>query len=118
MSKEQTDLFDMPPPHLARGHSAEQVSNKPWVPPHDGHPLYLAAQELIHFTSYLKLSEWQQKVLWPHLKVLLDNMRKAESDHIRWFELGYIVSAMEIEQIRSRSAAAEICRKYKVELPK
>ncbi|HEX9430806.1 MAG TPA: hypothetical protein VF944_10555 [Candidatus Bathyarchaeia archaeon] len=117
MSKEQFDLFEQPPPHLARGHSAEQVSINPWKPPRDGHPLYLAAQELIHFTAYLKLSDWQQKYLWPHMTSLLDKMRKAESDHVRWFELGYIVSAMEVEQIRSRSAAAEICKKYGVELP-
>lgn len=118
MSKEQFDLFEQPPVHLARAHSSEQVTNLPWKPPADGHPLYLAAQELIHFTSYLKLSDWQQKVLWPHLKLLLDHMRRAESDHVRWFELGYIISAMEIEQLRSRAAAADICKKYGVEVPR
>lgn len=117
MPKEQFDLFEMPPPHLARGHSAEQVSTFPFKPKYDGHPMLLAAQELVHYTSYLKLSEWQQKYLWPHLQQLVERMKKAESDHLRWFELGYIISAQEIEQIRSRSAAAEICKKYGVELP-
>lgn len=114
MSKEQFDLFQQPPPELARGHSSEQITKNEWRPPHDGHPMYLAAQELIHFTSYLKLNEWQQKYLWPHLIQLLDRMRAAESDHVRWFELGYIISAQEVEQIRSRSAAAAICKKYGV----
>lgn len=117
MSKGQFDLFEQPPENLARAFSAEQITSKPWTPPHDGHPMYLAAQELIHFTAYLKLNEWQQKTLWPHLKDLLDKMRRAEDDYVRWFELGYIVSAMEIEQLRSRSAAREICKKYGVELP-
>lgn len=115
MSKEQFDLFEQPPENLARAYPAEHiVGEKGWTPPHDGHPMYLAAQELIHFTAYLKLSEWQQKVLWPHLKSLLEKMKEAESDHIRWFELGYIISAMEIEQLRSRSAALAICKKYGV----
>lgn len=118
MSKEQFDLFEQPPAHLARAHSAEQVSSHPYRPPHDGHPLYLAAQELTHFVAYLKLNDWQQKILWPHLKLLLDHMRRAESDHVRWFELGYIISAMEVEQLRSRAAAAEICKKYGVEIPR
>jgi hypothetical protein len=116
MSKEQFDLFSMPPANLARAHSSEQVTNHEWTPPRDGHPLYLAAQEMIHFTAYLKLTEWQQKHLWPHLESLLDRMRKAESDHVRWFELGYIISAMEIEQLRSRSAASAICLKYGVKI--
>lgn len=117
MSKEQFDLFEQPPANLARAHRAEDVTSLAWTPPEDGHPIYLAAQELVHFTSYLKLSEWQQKYLWPHLQELVKKIRKAESDHVRWFELGYIVSAMEIEQLRSRSAAREICAKYKVVLP-
>lgn len=114
MSKDQFDMFEQPPPNLARGHSSDQVSSLEWKPPHDGHPIYLAAQELVHFTAYLKLSEWQQKYLWPHLGELLKKLAVAESDHSRWFELGYIISAQEIEQIRSRSAAAKICAKYGV----
>jgi uncharacterized protein YfaT (DUF1175 family) len=117
MSKEQFDLFEQPPPHLARAHSAEQITSLPWKPKNEGHPIYLAAQELVHFTSYLKLSDWQQKYLWPHLNLLLEHLKKAESDEVRWFELGYIISAMEIEQLRSRSAAAEICKKYGVIVP-
>lgn len=119
MSKEQFDLFEQPPENLARAYPAEHiVGDKGWKPPEDGHPIYLAAQELIHFTAYLKLSDWQQKVLWPHLRLLLGHMKKAESDHVRWFELGYIISAMEIEQLRSRAAAADICKKYGVEVPR
>lgn len=115
--KDQFDLFEQPPANLARAHSSEQITTKEWVPPKDGHPIFLAAQELVHFTSYLKLNDWQQKVLWPHLKHLLDRLEKCESDYERWFELGYIISAQEIEQLRSRSAAAAICRKYGVEVP-
>lgn len=117
MPKDQYDMFQQPPVHLARGLSAEQVTSLPWTPKNDGHPLYLAAQELVHFTAYLKLNEWQQKFLWPHLNQLLDKMRRAESDHVRWFELGYIISAQEVEQIRSRSEALSICKKHGVEFP-
>lgn len=116
MSKDQFDLFEQPPPELARAHSAEQVTKLEWTPKEDGHPIYLAAQELIHFTAYLKLNEWQQKYLWPHLQQLLERVKKAESDHVRWFELGYIISAQEVEQLRSRDAAREICKKYGVEI--
>jgi hypothetical protein len=116
MSKEQFDLFEQPPAHLARGHSSEQITKAEWKPLHDGHPIYLAAQELVHFTAYLSLSEWQQKYLWPHLNDLVNKVRAAESDHVRWFELGYIISAQEVEQIRSRSAARDICKKYGVVL--
>lgn len=117
MSKDQFDLFEQPPEQLSRVQDAETLTSNGWKPKEDGHPLYLAAQELVLMTKYLKLSEWQQKYLWPHLEQLLDKMRRAESDYVRWFELGYIVSAMEIEQLRSRSAAREVCSKYGVELP-
>lgn len=116
MSKNQLDLFEQPPVNLARAHSSEQVTNNEWSPKEDGHPIFLAAQELVYFTSYLKLNEWQKKVLWPHLIELLDRLRRAESDHVRWFELGYIISAQEIEQLRSRDAARQICKKYGVEI--
>lgn len=113
----QFDLFDQPPPHLARAHRAEDITNRPWTPPDGGsHKWYHAAQELIHFTSYLKLSDWQQRVLWPHLKNLLEKIKAETREEICWFELGYIISAMEIEQLRSRAAALEICKKYGVEL--
>lgn len=115
MPKDQFDLFEQPPPHLARGHSAEQVTTLGFDPKL-GHKWYQAAQELVHFTSYLKLNEWQQKYLWPHLHVLLERIRLETREEICWFELGYIISAQEIEQIRSRSAALEICKKYGVEL--
>jgi len=117
MSKEQFDLFEQPPENIARGYPAEHiVGDRGWHPPHDGNDFYLAAQELVHFTTYLKLNEWQQKVLWPHLKVLLERIKTETRSEILWFELGYIISAMEIEQIRSRSAALEICKKYGVTL--
>lgn len=117
MSKGQFDLFEQPPPNLARGHPAEDVTKNQYNPK-PGTDHYRAAQELIHFTDYLKLNEWQQKYLWPHLKMLLERIEKETRDDIKWFELGYIISAMEIEQIRSRDAALEICRKYGVELGK
>lgn len=117
MSKEQFDLFDQPPPNLARAFKAEDVTNKPWGPTEGGNNILEAAKELVHFTSYLKLSDWQQEYLWPHLKNLLVKMEKAETDSEKWFELGYIISAMEIEQLRSRTAAAEICAKYGVTIP-
>lgn len=117
MSKDQFDLFEQPPNDVARGYPAEHImGEKVWTPPHDGSTFYLAAQELVHFTAYLKLNEWQQKVLWPHLKVLLKKIAAETRHEILWFELGYIISAMEIEQIRSRAASLEICKKYGVEL--
>lgn len=115
MSKEQFDLFEQPPPTLARGFSSEQVSTTPFNPA-DGSRFYQAAQELVHFTAWTKLNDWQKKYLWPHLKDLLQKLKVEERETVQWFELGYIISAMEIEQIRSRSAALEICKKYGVEL--
>lgn len=116
MPKEQFDLFEQPPANLARAFSSEQVSTREWKPKDQGEALYEAAQELITFTAYLKLNDWQHKYLWPHLQSLLKKMKEADSDHKRWFELGYIISAMEVEQLRSRSSAAEICKKYGVQL--
>lgn len=116
MSKVQYDMFEQPPVDLARAVSSEQVSPVEWVPHEDGHPMYLAAQELVFFTKYLKLNDWQKQFLWPHLHELLDKMKRADSDHVRWFELGYIISAQEIEQLRSRDAARQICKKYGVEI--
>lgn len=114
--KEQFDLFEQPPPGLARGLSGEQVLGRDYETRQKGHSHYLAAHELVHFTSYLKLNDWQQKYLWPHLQSLVEKIKVAESDHAKWFELGYIISAQEVEQIRSRSAALAICKKYGVEL--
>lgn len=114
MSKEQFDLFEQPPPNLSIGHSAEEVTTLEYKPK-DGSQHYRAAQELIHFTSYLKLNDWQKRVLWPHLQALLKKIEVAKDERQSWFELGYIISAMEIEQIRSRSAALQICRKYGVD---
>lgn len=116
MSKGQFDLFEQPPENLARGFSAEQISPLEWKPKNEGNKWYLAAQELVHFTAYLKLNDWQQKYLWPHLDVLLNRIKEETREDILWFELGYIISAMEIEQIRSRSEALTICKKYGVEL--
>lgn len=113
MSKEQFDLFEQPPPEIARAHSAEQITNL--GPKHvEGHQHYRAVYELVHFTSYLKLNDWQKRVLWPHLQSLLERMKAETREDVQWFELGYIISAMEIEQLRSRSAAMEICKKYGV----
>ena len=115
MAKEQFDLFEQPPPNLARGHSAEEVSRVEFVPK-PGHKFYQAGQELVHFTDYLKLNDWQQAILWPHLRVLLQRLENATEESVMWFELGYIVSAMEIEQVRSRDAARKICAKYDVKI--
>lgn len=84
--------------------------------PKKGNKFFQAAQELVHYTSWLKLNTWQQSILWPHLKVLLGRIEKETREEILWFELGYIISAMEIEQLRSRAAALEICKKYGIEL--
>lgn len=112
----QLDLFEMPPPGLARVSNAEDFSPKPWSPKEQGEAMYMAAQELVELTSYLKLNDWQKSVLWPHLKTLLGKMKEADSDHRKWFELGYIISALEIEQLRTRSNSLEICKKYGIEL--
>ena len=115
MSKDQFDLFEQPPVELARGFSAEQVTDL-GPPPVQGSKFYQAAYELVHFTAYLKLNDWQRKILWPHLHILLDRVKNEPDENMLYFELGYIISAQEIEQIRSRSAAAEICRKYGIEI--
>lgn len=116
MPKQQFDLFEMPPFEQRKGFSKEEVTTRDWKPKFDGHQFYLAAQELVHFSAYLKLNEWQQQYLWPHLDVLLNRIKNETREDVIWFELGYIISAMEIEQIRSRSAALEICKKYGIEI--
>lgn len=101
MPNEPYDLFNQPPPNLARCHNMNELSTtgKPWDPPKNGHELFMAAQELVHSVSYMKLNDWQQKYMWPHLKVLLERMQKEERLDIRWFELGYIISALELSLI-------------------
>lgn len=111
---DQLDLFAQPSPELARAHRAEDVTSAEYKPK-EGPPEYKAAQEMLHFISYLKLNDWQKKVLWPHLCYIRDEiLPKAVGSEKLQFELGYIVGALEIEQLRSRSAAREIAEKYGV----
>lgn len=116
-SIQQLDMFEQPPAEKAKAYPSEYIcGDKPWTPPKDGTAFFKAAQELIHFTAYLALNDWQQKVLWPHLQNLLKRIEKETRPEILWFELGYIISAMEIEQLRSRSAALDICKRHGVTL--
>lgn len=109
----QLDMFEQPGEEKAKAFSADQVSAQ-YKPP-EGPPEYQAAWEMINFVSYTKLNDWQKKVLWPHLKFIRDEvMKEAVEKKTLQFELGYIVGALEIEQLRSRTAAREICNKYGV----
>lgn len=113
MSIDQLDLFAQPPPELALAHKAEDVTQV--YKPKDGPPEYQAACEMLHFIAYTKLNDWQKKVLWPHLCWIRDEvLPKATDKNKLQFELGYIVGSLEIEQLRSRSAAREIAEKYGV----
>ncbi len=114
MSAPQLDLFSQPPAEFARAHPSEDVTNV-YVPP-EGPPEYQAAHEMLKFVDYLKLNEWQRKVLWPHLKWLIEDVMPSaaktnDKDRLR-FELGYVVGTLEVEQLRSRAAARQITEKY------
>lgn len=112
--KEQLDLFAQPSPEKALAHSAEQVTTAEYIPK-DGPPEYKAAQEMLHFIAYTRLNTWQKEVMWPHLCWIRDEVlpKAVEADRLQ-FELGYIVGALEMEQLRSRSAARQIAEKYGV----
>jgi hypothetical protein len=115
MAKQQFDLFEQPPPELAKAHRAEEVAPVSLWKPRPGNKFYEAGQALVHFTDYLKLNDWQKAVLWPHLKYLVEEkLRHVKEDHEAMFEMGYVISAMEIEQLRSRSEARIICERYGV----
>lgn len=110
----QLDLFTMPPVEKAGAHRAEDVTTLDYKP-REGPAEYKAAQEMIHFISYGKLNDWQRKVLWPHLRNIIENiMPRATTDLELKFELGYVVGSLEVEQLRSRSAARAIANKYGV----
>lgn len=112
--KDQFDLFMQPPPGLARAHPAEDVTSAEYRPK-PGAPEYQAAQEMLHFIDYLKLNDWQKKVLWPHLRMIIeDRMPYVTDEYQLKFELGYVVGTLEVEQLRSRTAARQIAEKYGV----
>lgn len=70
---------------------------------------------MLHFIAYLKLNDWQKQVLWPHLRFIAEERMPGLTDHDQLrFELGYIVGTLEVEQLRSRTAAREIAQKYGV----
>lgn len=110
--KDQFDLFMQPPGALARAHTAEDVTSADWHPK-PGPAEYQAAQEMIHFIDYLKLGDWQKKVLWPHLRMIIEDRMPylTDNDQLK-FELGYVVGSIEIEQLRSRTEARKIAEKY------
>lgn len=112
--KDQFDLFAQPSPELALAHRSEDVTSVEYRPK-EGPAEYKAAQEMLHFIAYSKLNNWQKKVLWPHLCWIRDEVlpQAIDKDKLQ-FELGYIVGSLEIEQLRSRSAAREIAEKYGV----
>jgi hypothetical protein len=67
--------------------------------------------------DYLKLSKWQQGTMWPWLTTIGPCARDYADDRLRMsFELGYVIGAMEIEQLRTRSEALEICKHYGIEI--
>lgn len=112
--KDQFDLFMQPPPGLARAHPAEDVTSCEYIPK-AGPPEYQAAQEMVHFIDYTKLNDWQKKILWPHLRMIIEDRMPYVTDPFQLkFELGYVVGTLEVEQLRSRTAAKVIAEKYGV----
>lgn len=107
----QLDLFGTPALEQKKAHFAEEVSPVEYKPI-PGNNWYMAAQELVHYTAYLKLNDWQKQILWPHLGTIVKNMAYMTEPKDLWFELGYLVSAMEIEQLRNRADARKIVQKY------
>ena len=91
-------------------------ANQSWQPTQGSDDLHKVAQEILHRVSESKLSDWQEQWLKPHLNRLLDKMAAARDPYQRWFELGYIISALEVEQLMKRSEAMKICSKYRVTL--
>jgi hypothetical protein len=85
--------------------------------PSVGSPEYRAIREMLHFVDYLKLNRWQQGTLWPWLTAIGPMARDVPQDRERMrFELGYVVGCLEVEQLRTRSEALEICRHYGVDV--
>jgi hypothetical protein len=85
--------------------------------PEHGSPEFRAIREMLHFVDYLKLNRWQQGTLWPWLTTIGPMAHDAPQDRERMrFELGYVIGALEVEQLRTRSEALEICRKYGVDI--
>lgn len=83
--------------------------------PERGSPEFRAMREMLHFVDFLKLNRWQQQTLWPWLTTIGPCAKDHQHDRERMrFELGYVVGAMEVEGLRTRSDAAEICLKYGV----
>jgi hypothetical protein len=111
---EQLDLFNMPPVEKGKAFASEQVTTQEYKPK-EGPAEYKAAQEMVHFIAYNRLNDWQQRILWPHLRNIIEQvMPKAQTPEELKFELGYVVGSLEVEQLRSRSAAREIAKKYNI----
>ena len=115
------DLFERHPVRSERKAGTAEDVGSTWTErcngPEVGSPEYRAIRELTHFVDYLKLNRWQQRVLWPWVTQMGPCAREHEAGSLRaMFELGYVVGALEVEQLRTRSEAAAICRKYGVEI--
>lgn len=113
----QLSFFEQPQGDQARSQRAEYVGST-WTDREnvEGPPEYRAIKEMVTFVTYLKFNPWQMKVFWPWIQMSFESLKgETDPDKLR-FALGYFIGALETEQVRSRAEAAEICRKYGVEI--
>lgn len=110
----QLDMFNLLAPNKVE-HVKEDLPDGPptnGFRPKQGAPQYMAAQAIFHEIDYTKLNNWQKTILWPHLKIRIEDIGKMVHQWEMWFELGYVVAALDVEMLMSRLSANEIAKKY------
>jgi hypothetical protein len=117
----QLDFFSQPKNREDRKAGTAEDVGTTWRErengPEVGSPEYRAIREMLHFVDHLKLNRWQQGTLWPWLTTIGPPAKDHESGSDRaMFELGYVIGCLEVEQLRTRSEALEICRHYGVDI--
>jgi hypothetical protein len=111
----QLDFFRLAPDAPKRAHVPSDFVAETWSPP-EGTPEFRAVYAMVHYVSYTRLNAWQAQVLWPWLSSVRDEMRTVEDRSRRMFMVGYVVGALEVEQLRNRTDAAAICADYGVQI--
>lgn len=66
-----------------------------------------AAYNILNATNYLRLNDWQQGRLWPHLRGRLKLM-ESMGEGARVLELGYIMGFLEGDSINTRTGMVKI----------
>lgn len=113
MSQSAFSFFTPNPAKPPKAHVPEDFVSDKWAPP-DGPPEFRAVYAMVHFVSYTNLTTWQVNVLWPWLTSIRDEMRDVTDPGRLKFMLGYVVGALEVEQLRNRADAERICERYGV----